>query len=98
MVAEQDKPISDNELLRRHLAGEEQAFAALVHRYEREVYNFLARFTGDPTLAECLFQETFLQLPVSAATFDPSKKLKPWLFTIAANKARDAMRSRSRRQ
>jgi RNA polymerase sigma-70 factor (ECF subfamily) len=95
--AEQDKQISDTELLRRHLAGEESAFAALVRRYERELYNFLARFTGDSTLAEDLFQETFLQLHVSAATFDQAKRLKPWLFTIAANKARDAMRSRSRR-
>ncbi len=95
--AEQDKTISDTELLRRHLAGEDEAFTALVRRYERELYNFLARFTGDPTLAEDLFQETFLQLHVSAATFDQTKKLKPWLFTIAANKARDAMRSRLRR-
>lgn len=91
-------PISDSELLQRHLAGEEEAFAALVHRYERELYNFLARFTGDAVLAEDLFQETFLQLHLSASTFDTSRRLKPWLFTIAANKARDALRSRTRRQ
>ena len=35
---------------------------------------------------------------ISAGNFDLSRRLKPWLFTIAANKARDAMRSRSRRQ
>lgn len=98
MPADQDKQISDTELLRRHLAGEPEAFAALVRRYERELFNFLARFTGDATLADDMFQETFLQLHVSAATFDQTKRLKPWLFTIAANKARDAMRSRLRRQ
>lgn len=90
--------ISDNELLQRHLAGEPEAFAALVRRYEKELYGFLARFTGDATLAEDVFQEAFLQLHVSAGTFDPSRRLKPWLFTIAANKARDAMRSRRRRR
>ena len=30
--------------------------------------------------------------------FDMSRRLKPWLFTIAANKARDALRSKARRQ
>ncbi len=90
--------VSDAELLQRHLEGDEQAFATLVERYRRELFNFLARFTGDRALAEDVFQEAFLQLHLSAATFDPSRRLKPWLFTIAANKARDAMRSRSRRQ
>ncbi len=97
MAEAHDKRITDSELLQRHLAGEEEAFTALVRRYERELYNFLARFTGDAALAEDVFQEAFLQLHVSAATFDTSKRLKPWLFTIAANKARDALRSRSRR-
>lgn len=90
--------VTDAELLQRHLAGDEQAFTALVERYRRELYNFLARFTGDRTLAEDVFQEAFLQLHISAGSFDTSRRLKPWLFTIAANKARDTMRSRSRRQ
>ena len=98
MADARDKRISDSELLQRHLAGEEEAFTALVRRYERELYNFLARFTGDAALAEDVFQEAFLQLHISAATFDFSRRLKPWLFTIAANKARDAMRSRARKR
>ncbi|MCJ7543922.1 MAG: sigma-70 family RNA polymerase sigma factor, partial [Phycisphaerae bacterium] len=98
VALDQDKSISDTELLRRHLAGDQEAFAALVRRYEKEVYNFLARFTGDRALADDLFQETFLQLHVSAGAFDQTRRLKPWLFTIAANKARDALRRRSRHQ
>ena len=90
--------ISDNDLLRRHLEGDSTAFADLVRRYQKDLYAFLARFTGDPALAEDVFQETFLQLHQSAAGFDLSRRLKPWLFTIAANKARDALRSRSRKQ
>ena len=90
--------VTDSELLHRHLDGDSDAFAALVARYQRELFSFLARFTGDPALAEDVFQEAFLQLHTSATTFDQSRRLRPWLFTIAANKARDAMRSRSRRQ
>ncbi len=97
--AAKDQPkVSDSDLLQRHLDGDSEAFSALVRRYERELYNFLARFTGDATLAEDVFQDAFLQLHISAATFDFNKRLKPWLFTIAANKARDALRSRSRKK
>jgi RNA polymerase sigma-70 factor (ECF subfamily) len=43
-----------------------------------------------------VFQETFMQLYVSRDTFDQSKPLRPWLFTIAANKAKDALRRKQR--
>jgi RNA polymerase sigma-70 factor (ECF subfamily) len=90
--------LSDRELLQHHLEGDPEAFPALVERYRKQLFNFLARFTNDAALADDVFQEAFLQLHISAAAFDPSRRLKPWLFTIAANKARDAMRSRTRRQ
>jgi RNA polymerase sigma-70 factor (ECF subfamily) len=85
-------------LLQRHLTGDPGAFEGLVKLYRRELYNFLVRFTGNAAMAEDMFQEAFLQVHLSAATFDTTRRLKPWLFTIAANKARDALRSRSRRQ
>lgn len=90
--------LSDTELLRLHLDGDQEAFGVLVRRYRRELFNFLARFTGDLAMAEDVFQETFLQLHLSGGTFDLSRRLKPWLFTIAANKGRDAMRKTYRRQ
>lgn len=93
-----ERAVSDKMLLQRHLDGDGEAFGALVQRYRRELFNFLARFTGDPALAEDVFQEAFLQLHISGANFDMSRRLKPWLFTIAANKARDALRSRARKQ
>ena len=93
-----DRAVRDETLLQRHLDGDGQAFEALVRRYRRELFNFLARFTGDPALADDVFQDAFLQVHVSAPKFDMSRRLKPWLFTIAANKARDALRSRSRRR
>ena len=95
---ENDKKISDAELLQQHLAGDAEAFTALVGRYRHELFNFLYRFTGNASLADDVFQEAFLQLHISGAAFDPTRRLKPWLFTIAANKARDALRSRGRRR
>ena len=88
---------TDEQLLLHYTQGDTEAFEQLVRRYRRELFNFLARFIGDPSLADDIFQETFLQVHLSAGGFDFSRRLKPWLFTIAANKARDAMRSRSRK-
>lgn len=96
--SEHDQSVSDADLLRRHLEGDPQAFAAIINRHRRELFNFLAKFLGDLALAEDVFQETFLQLYLSAATFDQERRLKPWLFTIATNKARDALRNRTRKQ
>lgn len=95
---ENTSPPTDSQLLASHLAGDHEAFGVLVRRYRRELFNFLARYTGDPALADDVFQETFLQLHISAATFDTNKRLKPWLFTIAANKAKDALRRRARKR
>jgi len=88
---------TDEQLLAEFLAGSRESFAELVRRYSGELFRFLARFTGSATTAEDLVQEAFLQVYQSADKFDPSKRFKPWLFTIAANKARDLHRSRSRR-
>ena len=95
--ADNKKKISDEQLLQLHLDGDSEAFTTLVKRYERELLNFLYRFTGNLAMAEDVFQDAFLQVHISGATFDMTRRLKPWMFTIAANKARDALRSRSRR-
>lgn len=87
----------DEELLTAHLAGQAGAFDVLVARYVDALYGFFQRFVGNAAAADDLVQETFLQVHLSARSFDPQRKFKPWLFTIAANKGRDYMRSRGRR-
>jgi RNA polymerase sigma-70 factor, ECF subfamily len=88
---------TDEALLTAYLHGDKQAFATLVKRYERELYLFLVRFLGDRAAADDVFQEAFLQVHQSIEQFDASKRFRPWLFTIAANKARDLLRSNARR-
>jgi len=88
---------TDEELLAEHVAGRTGTFEVLVGRHSEELFRFLARFTGNAALAEDLVQEVFLQVYRSAEGFDPSRRFRPWLFTIAANKARDHLRSRRRR-
>ncbi len=84
--------MNDVQLLKRYAAGEEEAFQELVSRYKDGLYAFLRRYLHDRDLVDDVFQETFMQLYISRDTFDLSKPLRPWLFTIAANKAKDALR------
>jgi RNA polymerase sigma-70 factor (ECF subfamily) len=88
--------LSDAELFARYATGEEDAFRELVSRYKNGLYVFLRRFLNQPSLVEEVFQETFLQLFMSRDSFDPSRPLRPWLFTIAANKAKDVLRKQHR--
>ncbi len=88
---------ADEELLVAHLDGDGSAFPELMDRYKNELLHFLIRFVGSKAAAEDVFQETFLQIHISGATFDPKRRFKPWLFTIAANKGRDWHRKHSKR-
>lgn len=88
--------VSDAELLQRYMQGDETAFREIVGRYRNGLYAFLKQFLNQPDLVEDVFQETFLQLFTSRASFDLSRPLRPWLFTIAANKAKDALRRMQR--
>jgi len=84
--------LSDAELLACYTAGDEAAFHEVVTRYKNSLYAFLRQFLNRRDLIEDVFQETFLQLFTSRDSFDASRPLRPWLFTIAANKAKDALR------
>src|SRR5438094_661112 len=88
---------TDEDLLAAYRHGDRGSFAKLVARYQRELFHFLVRFLGDRAAAEDVFQEAFLQVHQSADQFDPTRRFRPWLFTIAANKARDLIRSQARR-
>jgi RNA polymerase sigma-70 factor (ECF subfamily) len=88
---------TDEELLLEHrLHQGRRAFEELVHRYEQELYSYLRRYLNDATLAEDVFQATFLQLHLKADHFEEGRKVRPWLYTIATNQAIDAQR-RNRR-
>jgi RNA polymerase sigma-70 factor (ECF subfamily) len=90
------KKLTDAELFARFSAGEEDAFRELVNRYKNGLYAFLRNFINQQDLIDDVFQETFIQLFTSRDSFDTSRPLRPWLFTIAANKAKDALRKQQR--
>ena len=89
--------MTDEELLAVYRqSGARGAFAELVHRYERELYNYLRRYLGDPVMAEDAFQGTFLQVHLKCDQFETGRKVRPWIYTIATNQAIDAQRRNKR--
>ena len=88
--------VTDEQLLVNYALGDQGAFAVLIQRYQQELFAFLARFVADSAAADDLFQETFIQVHRNAKNFDPERKFRPWLFTIAANRARDHLRATGR--
>jgi RNA polymerase sigma-70 factor (ECF subfamily) len=83
---------TDEELFARAREGDEPAFAALVRKYERELYGYLRRYLGDAHLADDVFQNSFLQLYLKRDQYEPGRPVRPWLYTIATHQAIDALR------
>ncbi|NIM95661.1 MAG: sigma-70 family RNA polymerase sigma factor [Anaerolineales bacterium] len=76
------------------IAGEEQAFAQLVERYQVPVYNLCFRMLGNNSDAEDASQETFIRAYRSLGRFDPERKFINWVLTIASNYCVDQIRRR----
>ena len=92
--------LSDNDLLvRLKGAGMDQQadlFGELVRRYKDRIVHFLYRYVGDRSTAEDLGQEAFIRVFRNIAEFDPASKFSTWLYTIAANLAKDEFKRRVR--
>lgn len=89
--------LTDEQLFEHYRRGEDSALRVIIERYQDELMRFLYRLVGDRAAAEDVFQETFLQVHQSAESFDATRRFRPWLFTIAANKGRDHLRRKGRR-
>ena len=88
---------TDEELLLLYRSeGDRRAFEVLVHRYERELFGYLRHYLGNAEMAEDVFQQTFLQVHLKCQQFEPGRKVRPWLYTVATNQAIDQQR-RNRR-
>ena len=89
--------VSDEMLLTRYRDhGRAADFNALIHRYQQELYRYLARYLGDPALAEDVFQNTFLQVHLKRGFYEEGRPVRPWLYSIATHQAVDALRKAGR--
>ena len=76
---------------------DKRAFAILLQRYQRPLYNYILRMIGQAAEAEELFQETFLRIYQNLEHFRGGASFSPWAYRIAHNICIDALRSPRKR-
>ena len=86
----------DEDLVRRYLSGDRTAFAALVERHERRVYNLALRMTGREEDARDATQDAFLTVLRKLSTFRGEAAFTTWLHRVAVNACYDVLRKRAR--
>src|SRR5436305_12500349 len=94
----QQQAKADGLLAQQALAGEQEAFEALVHRYSASLFSFIYHMLGNYDLSCDILQQVFLQLYLSLSTLRTDEPLKPWLFQVARNRCLDDIRQRTRRR
>ncbi len=87
---------SDAELVRESLAGDTDAFAALVDRFRRPIYALALQKVHDPADADDVAQETFIKAYRSLHTLRDHERFGSWLYRIALRGAMDWLRLRGR--
>jgi RNA polymerase sigma-70 factor (ECF subfamily) len=88
----------DDELVRSFLDGDREAFAALVERHERRVYNLAFRMLGNPEDARDTSQDVFLTCLRKLSGFRGASTFTTWLHRITVNACYDALRKRGREE
>src|SRR5919108_95280 len=94
MASPETRP--DDQLVRAFLGGDRDAFAALVERHERRVYNLAFRMLGNPEDARDTSQDVFLTCLRKLSGFRGASTFTTWLHRITVNACYDALRKRGR--
>lgn len=89
---------TDNDLVDRVRAGDDDAFRLLVERHSRSIYRSAFRITGNAADADDVVQETFLRSYRALNSFDARASFTTWLHRIAINCSLDLIDSRKRRE
>lgn len=88
---------ADAGLVESSMRGDPDAFDELVRRYMDRVYHVIYRFVGNHEDAMDLAQEVFVRAYQGLSAFRGQAQVYTWLFSIAANVARNRLRDRSRK-
>jgi len=87
---------NDGDAVRRAVAGDTDAYRALVERHSRPLFRLAYRMTGNEQDAEDVVQESFLRAWRRLDEFESRAAFGTWIYRIAANCALDTLRARQR--
>lgn len=91
-----DSHARDRADMERLMTGHDAALNDLMERHGTAIFSFLCRMVGNEEDASDLAQETFVRVFRARASFQIDQKFSTWLYTIAANLARNHFRWRAR--
>ncbi len=86
----------DSRIVGEVLNGDVNAYALLVKKYQRPIYNLMYRATGSKELSMDMTQETLVRAYEKLERFDPARSFFSWLYAIGMNLARDYLRKAGR--
>jgi RNA polymerase sigma-70 factor (ECF subfamily) len=78
-------PRPDEELMSLLRTGQDEPLGVLMSRHGTDLVRFFLIRSRDPHAAQDLANETFYRIFSKARTFEPSKRFRPWFFTVALN-------------
>lgn len=84
-------------LVERLQQGDPGAIDEVVDRYQKQLYCFIVRLVNDKTVAEDIFQDTWLRVIRNIRFFRGEARFSTWLFQIALNLCRNLARQKARR-
>lgn len=86
--------LSDQELVRKYISGDEFAFETLVNRHQQQVFAKILFIVRDSELANDLFQDTFIKVvnTLKSGKYNEEGKFLPWVLRIAHNLSIDHFR------
>lgn len=88
------RAVEDADLIQQAARGGVEAYNLLVSRWEKRVYNYLLRITGNREDALDLTQDVFLKAYQNLRKLDDPGRFAPWLYRIAHNEAYSMFRKR----
>ena len=88
----------DETLVERCREGDGTAFAALVHRYHRPIYNAAYRVLGNADDASDITQVVFMRVMERLDEFDSRYKFFSWIYRIALNESLNLARKHGREE
>ena len=97
VLLKEAKARSDKGLVAECQGGDTSAFDELVRRYKDRVYNVVYRFLGNHEDALDVSQEVFVRAYRSIDSFQGRAQVYTWLYSIAANLARNRLRDGGRK-
>ena len=87
---------ADEALIERYQRGDREAFATLVVRYQRPVYNAAWWVLRNAEDARDVAQDVFMKVAERLDEYDPRYRFFSWLYRIAMNEALDVLNRRGR--